>query len=200
MKKITFFVLALSLICAGLALAQQPPAPPAGQARPGGMMGSPMGGMMGMCPAMATAPPSVMMIERSGDALALSADQKTKLTNVLTKSEVNTAKLRPVAQQASQALHEALVAPTFDAAKVNSLLAAAQKADANISSAQIQTWFELRAILTPAQVKQLSDMMGRRMGGAAGDTRQMRDRTRQPGTRTDNINRPRGNQNAPGNQ
>ena len=194
MKKILFFALALTLICALMVSAQQPPAPPppgpGGPGAPGGMMGNPMGGMMGMCPSMAVALPSALMIERGGDALGLTADRKAKVLNVLSTKDANIAKLRTAAQQASKALRDAVVAPTYDAAKVASLLAAAQKADADISSAQVKAWGELRAILTPAQVTQLSEMAGRRMSGSPGETRQTRDRTRQPRDRGGNPNAP----------
>jgi Spy/CpxP family protein refolding chaperone len=141
------------------------------------------GGMMGMCPAMASAPPSLMMIDRNAETLGLTADQKTKLTAALTKHDTNLGKLRTAAQQASKALHDAIYAPTFDSAKVNTLLAAAQKADAAISTANVQSWTEIRSILTPAQVAALSEATTRRMGGFGGETRQNQNRDRaRPGT------------------
>lgn len=183
MKRTVLFAVALMLICAMVVLAQQAgtqaqrPRTGAPDGAPGGMIG---GGMMGMCPAMASAPPSLMMIERGGEALALTADQKTKLTAVLTKHDKNAGNLRTAAQQASKALHDAIYAPTFDSAKVASLLAAAQKADAAMSTANVQTWAEIRTILTPAQVNALSEATSRRMGGFGGENRpnQNRDRAR----------------------
>ncbi len=180
MKRAVIFAVALILVCAMVASAQQggnqaqrPRAGAAGAA-PGGMPG----GMMGMCPAMASAPPSLMMIDRNAETLALTADQKSKLTAVLTKHETNIASLRTAAQQASKALHDAIYAPTFDSAKVASLLAAAQKADAALSTANVQGWGEIRTILTPAQVAALSEATSRRMGGFGGDTRQDQNRDR----------------------
>lgn len=180
LKKTVYIALALIFVCATMASAQQPGnqanRPAAGA--PGGMMGGAMGGMMGMCPAMAVAPPSSMMIERSADTLGLSADQKTKLSALLTKNEATVAKLRESAQAASRALRDAVMAPTFDSAKASSLLVAAQKADAAVSDANLQTWVQVRTILTPAQVTKLSEATTRRTGGYGGEGRQDRDRAR----------------------
>jgi|LSQX01.3.fsa_nt_gb Spy/CpxP family protein refolding chaperone len=176
LKKTVYIALALIFVCATMASAQQPGnqanRPAAGA--PGGMAG----GMMGMCPAMAVAPPSSMMIERSADTLGLSADQKTKLAALLTKNEATVAKLRESAQAASKALRDAVMAPTFDSAKASSLLVAAQKADAAVSDANLQTWVQVRSILTPAQVTKLSEATTRRTGGYGGEGRQDRDRAR----------------------
>ena len=162
--------MALVLVaCASAAMAQDnpPPGPPQGpppQGPPGGMRNPGMG--MGMaCPAMAIAPPPVMMIERSADALALTDDQKTKLTAVLTKSEAALKDLRPKLGLASKALHDALLAPTFEAAKVAQLLSDAQKIEATIATSEIGTWGEIRGILTADQVTKMSDAMMHRMGG-----------------------------------
>ncbi len=189
MKRTVLFAVALMLICALVVSAQQGtqaqrPRAGAPGAAPGGMMGGMMGGgMMGMCPAMASAPPSLMMIDRNAETLGLTADQKTKLTAALTRHDTNLGNLRTAAQQASKALHDAIYAPTFDSAKVNTLLAAAQKADAAISTANVQSWTEIRSILTPAQVAALSEATTRRMGGFGGENRQDQNRDRaRPGT------------------
>lgn len=167
MRKVLFVFLALVLVaCASAALAQQPPQgpPPPGQFGGGfGMRGPSMS-----CPAMMIAPPQVAMIERSADTLALTDDQKTKLTDVLTKSETALRDLRPKADAASKALRDALFAPTFDSAKVAGLLADAQKIETAIANSEIGTWTEIRAILTADQVTKLSDSMNRRMGGGFG--------------------------------
>lgn len=128
-----------------------------------------MGGM-GVCPAMALAPPQVAMIDRSADTLALTDDQKTKLSASLTKSDSALATLRQTAAAATKAVRDAVMAPTFDSARAATLLANAQKADAAISNAELQTWAEIRAILTPDQMTKLSEAMSRRMGGFQGGT------------------------------
>lgn len=171
MRKTIFFVLTLALACATLALAQQPP-PPGGQpgAPPGGPGGMMRGGPMMSCPAMVVGPPPAMMIERGGDMLGLTDEaQKAKLLAILTKSEDALKLLRPKLDLATKALRDALLAPTFDSAKVAQLLADAQKIESAIAASEIQTWGEIRAIpLTADQVTKLSQAMSRRMGGSGG--------------------------------
>lgn len=172
MRKTVLFVMALALACATLALAQQPPTTPPGPGGPGGPGGGGMsgmrGGMMMSCPAMTLAPPQNAMIDRNADTLALKDDQKTKLTGSLTKSEGVLQTYRQKSADAAKALRDALLAPTFDAAKVQQLLADAQKIEAAIAASELQTWGEIRSILTTDQVTKLSDAMSRRMGGYGG--------------------------------
>ena len=122
------------------------------------------------CPAIVIAPPPAMMIERGGDMLGLTDEaQKAKLLAILTKSEDALKLLRPKLDLATKALRDALLAPTFDSAKVAQLLADAQKIESAIAASEIQTWGEIRAIpLTADQVTKLSQAMSRRMGGSGG--------------------------------
>ena len=141
---------------------------------------------MGMsCPAMAIAPPQAAMIDRMADTLALTDDQKTKLTAALTKGEDGLKDLRTKADAAAKALHDAVLAPEYDAANVMQLLTDAQKIEASIGASEVQTWTDVRAILTADQVTKLSAAMNRRMGGAMGGNRQgnrgRRNRGDQPG-------------------
>lgn len=125
---------------------------------------------MGMtCPAMAIAPPQSMMIDRMGDQLGLTDDQKTKLKDILAKSETSLKDLRTKAETASKAVHDALFAETFDAAKVTQLFTNAEKAEAAIGTSEIATWGEIRGVLTADQVTKLSTAMSRRMGGSFGN-------------------------------
>lgn len=176
MKKAVFVVLILTLVaCAGAVVGQAgvaapPPAggpapPPPGLARPGGpgMMG---GGMMS-CPAMAVAPPPAGLVARA-EALQLSDDQKTKLKDILAKSEETLIPLRQKAAEASRALRQAVFAPEFDAQKVKQLATDAEKAEAAIVSAEIETWAQIRGVLAADQLTKLQELTGLRMGPGLG--------------------------------
>lgn len=166
LRKAILVVLALAMVvCASAALAQQGP-PPGGPPMGPGQGRQGMG--MGSCPVMAIAPPPAMMIERIGDTLGLTADQKDKLVAALTKNETALMPLRQKSGEASKALHDAVFAPTFDAAKVNELLAAAQKAEAAVAMAEIQAWSDIRAILSADQITKLNEAMTRRGGNRGG--------------------------------
>ena len=155
MKKTVFIVLALALIaCATAVIGQAPAGPPP-------MAPGVKGGVS--CPAMALAPPPAMVFERA-DALQLTDDQKTKLKDSLAKGEETLQPLRQKAMEATRALREALFAASFDAAKVSELAASAEKADAAIVKAEVETWTQIRSILTADQVTKLQELMGRRMG------------------------------------
>lgn len=192
MRKVVFVVLSLTLIASATAvLAQQPPSNvPAGP--PSGAGTSRFGGGFGMsCPAMAIAPPSAAMIERAAN-LNLTDEQKTKLTEKLTKADATLAPLRQKASEATQALRNAIFAATYDAAKVQALLIAAQQADAAVSNAELAVWTELRAILTADQITQLQQ----RRGGFGGGFQPGQGQPGQGRTRGTRGNRPGGN--APG--
>ena len=138
-----------------------------------------------ICMAMAVAPPQAMMIERIADTLALAGDKKKDLMAALTKSEDALRLLRPKADMASKALHDAVLAPTYDATKVAQLLADAKNIEASIADSEILTWSEIRGILTADQLAKVSDAMIRRMGGGNGGNRpggrNRRNRGDQPG-------------------
>jgi len=193
LRKVVFVVLSLALIAsATVVLAQQPRSnAPAGP--PSGAAMSRLGGGFGMsCPAMAIAPPSAAMIERATN-LNLTDEQKTKLTEKLTKADATLAPLRQKASEATQALRNAVLAATYDAAKVQTLLTAAQQADAAVSNAELAVWTELRAILTADQITQLQQ----RRGGFGGGFQPGQPGQGQPGqgrTRGTRGNRPGGNQ------
>jgi Spy/CpxP family protein refolding chaperone len=188
LRKVLFIILALALVAGATAAFAEdnPPPPPPPPGGPGGMMaggGMAMrGGGMGMgCPAMAVAPPQAAMIERMGDQLALTDDQKTKLTAALTKSEDALKELRQKGAKGCKALQDAVLAPTYDAAKVAQLLADAKTIEASIADSEIKTWTEIRGILTADQLAKLSAAMSRRMGGNQQGNRQgNRGRRNQP--------------------
>lgn len=172
MRKKLITVIALVLIvCAAVALAQTPapptsPVPPAGPpAGPGVGPGLFPGGRMnfGMtCPAMAAAPPTIRMIERVDVQLA--EDQKTKLTAALTKGEEALAPLRRESAKASQALRNGVMTAGIETEKLAQLAQAAQKAEADIVTAELLVWTEIRSILSADQSKKLQELTAGRMG------------------------------------
>jgi len=141
---------------------------------------------------MAITPPSASMIDRA-TSLELTDDQKTKLTTVLTKADTTLAPLRQKATEATTALRTAVYGATYDAAKAQALLAAAQKADADVSNAELAVWTEIRAILTADQV---SKLQSQRRGGFSGGGNFQPGQGNQPGqggrTRGNRGNRPGG--------
>ena len=122
------------------------------------------------CPAMALMPPQSMVIDRA-EALQLSEEQKEKLKTILTRSEDILRPLRQKAAESSRVLREAVLAPNYDERRVAQLASDAQKAEAAIVTAEIQTWTQIRAVLTPDQVSRLQEPMGRRMGPGQGPSR-----------------------------
>ena len=72
--------------------------------------------------------------------------------------------LRQKAMEATRALRDAVYAASFDASKVAELATAAGKAEAAIVKAEIETWTQIRSILTAEQITKLQEMMSRRMG------------------------------------
>ncbi len=183
------------MLCAALVVAQDAPPPGPPPAGPGGPPAPGTGGyawrggqttMMGGSPSAALNPPSAQFVNRGATSLSLTQEQTEKLTAILTKSDTNLAALRQKVQTASQALRTAVLAPTYDAAKVKQLLADAQAADTALINAELQTWLDLRAVLTADQLGKLQTVMQRPgFGGFGGGTR---------GTRG---NRPGGGNNPP---
>lgn len=147
--------------CATVVMGQGPGAPGPGGARAG------FGGGYAMCPANALMPPRVAMLDRV-EGLGLTADQKSKLTTLLTNSDTTLTPLRQKAAQATQALRTALLAPTYDEAKVARLATEAQNAETALMKAEIPVWTQIRGILTADQVSKLQAPVGRGTGGAGG--------------------------------
>ncbi len=142
----------------------------AGGGRGAGGMG---GGMMGGSLSMAVMTPPAAGIDMFATALTLTADQKAKLKDILTKSEAYIQPLQKKATDNTQALREALFAATFDTAKVVRLTNTGKTLEAQIIDARVNTWAQIRAIpLTTEQLTKLQQggaMMFRgRMGGGGG--------------------------------
>lgn len=178
MRKFLVIAFALALvICATAVFAQttdntQP-------RRFGGNTGAGFGGF-NASPTAVCAPPSAMMFDRMGSTLNLTEDQKTKLTAALAKSEETLTPLRQKAAQAAQALRAAVVSATYDEAKVAQLVTDAQKADTAVLTAELQTWTQIRSILTAEQMKSLQTMGARNRTGTGQNQRGTRTQQRTP--------------------
>ncbi|MHB0997622.1 MAG: Spy/CpxP family protein refolding chaperone [Armatimonadota bacterium] len=161
MKKIALTAVVIALIASTTSAWSQGP----GQGRPGGPMGGPggPGGFGGppmfTCPSMVVMVPPSFALDGMAQGLKLSASQKSKLKGILTKSEKSIQPLREKASKATQALRTALMATKYDANKVKSLAAAAEKAEAAIVSANISTWSQIRSVLTADQIKMMQAPM-----------------------------------------
>gem|GEM_PF-2908975 len=161
MKKSVIILLVLALaLCATVALAQGGPGGPGGQNRRGGNNAASL--------SMAVAPPPAAMIDSIADNLQLTSDQKTKLSAILTKADETLRPLRQKSGQTAIALRDAVLDSNYDAQKVAQLLADAQKADAAVITAEMQTWDQIRPVLSADQLNKLKAANGRRMGGNRG--------------------------------
>ena len=177
------------MVCACVVLAQNAPPPPAGP-RPVGP-GTPGAGytwrsgqtmMLGSSPSTALNPPGTQFVSRAAITLSLTQEQTEKLTAILTKSESTLTPLRQKLANASTAVRNAVVAATYDAENVKKLLADAMAAETTLVNAQLQTWVELRAVLSADQLARLQAAIGQRPGpGGFGDRTNRGTR----GTRTD---------------
>lgn len=176
MKRKMLVLVAVLLVCALAADAQMRVG--TGQRAPSAQGGAPGFGMgfgMGMCAAMTVAPPTVAMLERATD-LQISDEQAARLKGVLSESEKQLTSLRQKAADACRALREAILADQYDAAEVQRLASEAQKAESAVLNAALQTWTQIRSILTADQVRKLQSAVGPwdgpRPGGPPGGARQ----------------------------
>jgi Spy/CpxP family protein refolding chaperone len=123
---------------------------------------------MMFCPAMAAMPPQAGMIDRMAETLQLTHDQSAKLKKVSAKSDQT---LRPLTQksaEASKALRAALLASDYNTKKVKDLAAKAEKAEAEVVTASIGTWTQIRAILTKSQIAKMQKTMNIPVQGPSG--------------------------------
>ena len=164
MKKIFASIVILSMLTVSAAAWSQGGWGPRGQGPGGpggpggrGRLGGP--GMMMTCPAMVIMIPPGFMLDNYAQMFNLSAGQKTKMKSIITKHEKSMITLRKNASAANQALRKALLAPKYDAGKVKSLAAAAEKAEAAIVSANINTWSQIWGVLTAEQIKKMNALM-----------------------------------------
>jgi len=168
MRKVSVFAVALAIaLLATAAWGQYNPGAPGDANRPNRPGGGGMGGMGrggGFSTAMAVMPPQPMFFERNAEELQLTEDQKTKLKDVMMKSEQSMVPLMQKANKASTALRTGLLSADSDAAKIKTLVSDAQKAEADIVTARLDTWAKMKAELKPEQLAKMQDLMTRRPG------------------------------------
>lgn len=170
-------VAGLALIIALLVIAAwaQAPTPPPQQGPPPGMGMPGMPGMPGMggpggfrpmmaCPASALMPPPVMMIEMASERLQLTNEQVNKLKTLLGNADQTLRPLRDKSREATEALRGAVFAPDKDAKALQELAGNAEKAEAAVTSAEVDIWTQVKSILKPEQLKMMQEMMGRGPG------------------------------------
>lgn len=173
MKTSVAVVVALMLVMSSVGVwGQAPPdQPPPGPQGPGpGMPGGPgrMMRMGGTCPAMALNLPPAMMIDRAGEMLQLTDEQKTNLKSALDKGEQTLRPLRDKSNAATGALRDGALSATCDATKLKSLASDAEKAESAVLNAELDAWTQLKGILTAEQLGKMRDMMSRRGPGMMG--------------------------------
>jgi len=120
-----------------------------------------------VCPSSALMLPMVALY-RTGGPAGISDEQAQKLRAAFDKSEKAMAPIRAQAEEAVKALREAILADNYDSRKVADLAARATKAEAAIVSAEVDTWAQVRPILTLEQVKRLREFPGRMPPGGPG--------------------------------
>lgn len=142
-----------------------------GEARRGGFAGGAggFGGMMGGSLAMAVMTPQSANIDAIATSLTLTEDQKTKLKDILVKSEAYVQPLMLKSTTNNQALRQALFAPTLDNTKIFNLTTQGKDLENKIIDARVNTWCQIRGVLSSEQVNKLQSggmfMMNRRNFG-----------------------------------
>jgi len=167
-KAVVIGIVVAMVLCAVAAWSQGGAGGRTGATGPGGAR---TGRGMMTCPAMALMPPQAGVFERAAATLQLTDGQdgqKAKLTAVLTTSDETMRPLVQKATEAAQALRTAVLAPKYDAAKVKELATAAGTAEPAIVAARIDTWTQIRGILTADQVAKLQEAMTMRRTAPGG--------------------------------
>jgi Spy/CpxP family protein refolding chaperone len=163
MKRTTILIVAAVLVLAVWAAAQgRQPGPPPGPGMPGmpgrpGMMGPgmrPMGPPPSPC-ALNAVNAGMPMLFMFGDQINLSKTQQSKLMQMDRKSMMP---LMKKATDATEKLRTAMLAKNFDDKKVQQLSAESSKAEAALVQNSIQTWKNVRKILTAKQLKKLAEL------------------------------------------
>ena len=149
-----------ALAWAGLAQAQDPPAPPHGHEMGPGRPGGPGGPGFG---------------PRLAEELGLSDDQKAQIDALATKQRETLRPLMESARQAHDAFQAALDADGADAATIGQAALAMKAADKKLRAAHEAAFEEMKAILTPEQAAKLDQVRvqgrGPRTGGFGGGPR-----------------------------
>lgn len=164
MKK-TLLVLALSfalVALAGVVFAQGAPAPAAAapaavtQASPPPPTMQPRSDIPRPVPCIL---PTLRLINPLSSRLSLTDDQKTKVTDLLSKADADLkSKIESQAKIANDYI-TVLINTSATQADLTAAAEKAMKAETDVLMQRIQTLFALRALLTPEQNKQLSDYL-----------------------------------------
>jgi Spy/CpxP family protein refolding chaperone len=138
---------------AGLAQAQDPPAPPHGHEFGPGRPGGPGGPGIG---------------PRFAEELGLSDEQKAQLEALRTKQRETLRPLMESARQAHDAFQTALDAENADAAAIGQAALAMKAADNKLRAAHKAAFEEMKAILTPEQAAKLDQVQAQHKGPGPG--------------------------------
>ena len=138
---------------AGLAQAQDPPAPPRGHEFGPGRPGGPGGPGIG---------------PRFAEELGLSDEQKAQLEALRTKQRETLRPLMESARQAHDAFQTALDADNADAAAIGQAALAMKAADNKLRAAHKAAFEEMKAILTPEQAAKLDQVQAQHKGPGPG--------------------------------
>jgi Spy/CpxP family protein refolding chaperone len=138
---------------AGLAQAQDPPAPPHGHEFGPGRPGGPGGPGIG---------------PRFAEELGLSDEQKAQLEALRTKQRETLRPLMESARQAHDAFQTALDAENADAAAIGQAALAMKAADNKLRAAHEAAFEEMKAILTPEQAAKLDQVQAQHKGPGPG--------------------------------
>ena len=138
---------------AGLAQAQDPPAPPHGHEFGPGRPGGPGGPGIG---------------PRFAEELGLSEDQKAQLEALRTKQRETLRPLTESARQAHDAFQAALDADNADAAAIGQAALAMKAAEKKLRAAHEAAFEEMKAILTPEQVAKMDQVRAQQKGPGPG--------------------------------
>jgi len=113
------------------------------------------------CPLAAVETPSIEFFMQSAHRIGLTDEQQGKLMEMFGKKMQTNKPLMDKATKATKDLRAAVLAPDFDAKKVQELAAESAKAEAVLIQEAVQTWKGIRAILTTEQMKAVTEMMKR---------------------------------------
>jgi Spy/CpxP family protein refolding chaperone len=168
LRHVTAFTLAMALAAAAASGAQAQPA--------GGMGGMAGKDGMGMQhgPHHAAHHPQGgfgdMMSERMLDAVGASAEQKTRVRDILKAAQDDQRQQHEAGQALHQQMMQLMAAPTIDAAAAEALRQQQLARHDAVSKRRLQAMLDVQAVLTPEQrakmaerMKARQDMMGRHM-------------------------------------
>ncbi|MEN6520684.1 MAG: periplasmic heavy metal sensor [Armatimonadota bacterium] len=150
MKKIVLVAAVLAIVISAVAVWSQS----GRRGGPGGMMAS-----MAACPQSAVITPQAGMIDHMSKTLKLTKTQTAKLKKIAADGDKTLRPLRSSAAKSSNALRSAMLASKYNSKNVKIIAAKAEKAEAKIVTASIDTWTRMRLVLTASQSAKLQKAM-----------------------------------------